>query len=269
MAEQRSVSRWTSASCFTSVRRSASPTGPCSMVRIMSLAKVRMPASGLLISWAMEAESLPSEESFSVRTRVSWAARSSPVRSATFSSSCSLSDWSSPSTRRSERIISLKEAASSPSSPRASTWISVSSSSWATRRVAWTSASTGRTTRCLATYQKTAPSRSARSAVTRRLTRRKAARSRSTGSSETPTSRTPTHRLLARVDVAGAGGAVGAGPEGRDHGEDAAAAAPRRSASAQRVDRHGQALVLLVAGAAALGPLVDQLAPLARAPWRR
>ena len=55
------------------------------MVRIMSFAKVRMPASGLLISWAMEAESFPREESFSVRTSVSCAARSSPVRSSTFS----------------------------------------------------------------------------------------------------------------------------------------------------------------------------------------
>ena len=198
-----------------------------------------------------------------MRTRVSWAARSSPVRSATFSSSCSFSDWSSPSTRRRERSISLNEAASSPSSPRESTWISVSSSSWATRRVPCTSASTGRTTRCLATDQKTAPRRSAISAVTRRLTRRKADRSRSTGSSETPTSSTPTTDTLARMGVAGAGGAVGAGAEGRDHGEHAAAP-PVVDPRAEGVHRHGQALVLLVAGAAALGPLVHQLAPLAR-----
>ena len=51
-----------------STRRVASSGTPCSSVRTMSFANVRMPASGLLISWAMEAESLPSEESFSVRT---------------------------------------------------------------------------------------------------------------------------------------------------------------------------------------------------------
>ena len=161
------------------------------MVRIMSFAKVRIPASGLLISWAIEAESLPSEESFSVRTRVSCAARSSLVRSCTFSSSCSVRSRNSPSTRRSDLTISLKEAASRPSSPLAPVWISMSSSSLATRRVAWTRASTGRTTRWWTTYQKAAPSRSARMAVTPRLARRKAARSASTGAREMPTSRTP------------------------------------------------------------------------------
>ena len=65
MAEQRSVSRSTRCRCFTSVWRVASSGGPCSSVRTMSFAKVRMPASGLLISWAIEAESFPSEVSFS------------------------------------------------------------------------------------------------------------------------------------------------------------------------------------------------------------
>ena len=43
------------------VRRAATRTS-----RMSSFATVRMPASGLLISWAMEAESRPSDESFSV-----------------------------------------------------------------------------------------------------------------------------------------------------------------------------------------------------------
>ena len=50
----------------------------------------------------------------------------------------------SPFAFRSERVISLKEAPRRPSSPLHVTGISSSSWSRATRRVAWTSAATGR-----------------------------------------------------------------------------------------------------------------------------
>ena len=95
MAVQRSASRSTRWRFFTSVFRVASSGVPESSVRTSSFAKVRMPASGLLISWAMEAESFPSDESFSLRISCSCAVRSAAVRSCTFRSRSAISSFSS------------------------------------------------------------------------------------------------------------------------------------------------------------------------------
>ena len=119
IAEQRWVSRSMSARFRWSAARRASSGGPSASVRETSFAKVRMPASGLLISWAIEAESLPSEESFSVRTSCSCASRRSAVRDST--SLLEPGDHARAARPRAggaTRVISLKERASSPSSPR-------------------------------------------------------------------------------------------------------------------------------------------------------
>ena len=59
MTVQRSVSRRTRARFFRHAARVASSGGPASSMRVMRRAKVRMPARGLLISCAMDAESWP------------------------------------------------------------------------------------------------------------------------------------------------------------------------------------------------------------------
>ena len=79
IAEQRCASRSTRLVPAGTARR-VSSGGPSSSVRETSFANVEDPASGLLISWAMDADSLPSEESFSVRTSCSWVASSAAVR---------------------------------------------------------------------------------------------------------------------------------------------------------------------------------------------
>ena len=92
---------------------------------------------------------------------------------------------------RSERVISLKEVARSPSSPAQVTGTSSSSWSRATRRVACTSAATGRTRWWRVKSQTASPSAPATRAAARSVRIRKPAVSSSSRRSDTPTSSTP------------------------------------------------------------------------------